>query len=107
MKLIWMLTDGKQLIANYIPNLHEFDFKYTSDDDDCFGDITVGESMIGFTSPFWFERRWFFEVEINPYRTILSIGLSKYIEKRVFCIITVVFFLLGQNYLSFKIIQTP
>jgi hypothetical protein len=73
----------EQLILQDLPRLKEFKFKYyqyTFDENELM--ISDDESY-QFTSAFWFERQWIYEVKIDDEQTIYSISPYKYIERKL------------------------
>jgi hypothetical protein len=71
--------------------LKEFEFEYheyTYDENELM--ISDNESIISdnescqFTSAFWFERQWIYEVKIDDEQIIYSISPYKYIERKLF-----------------------
>jgi hypothetical protein len=81
----------EQLILQNLPRLKEFEFEYheyTYDENELM--ISDNESIISdnescqFTSAFWFERQWIYEVKIDDEQIIYSISPYKYIERKLF-----------------------
>lgn len=77
-------TRWKQLILQDLPQLKEFEFKYyryASDDE---VERSSYDEHNRFTSSFWLQRQWIYEVTIDDEQFIYSISPYKYIEIKFF-----------------------
>ena len=67
----------ERMIQKHVPYLQKFDYKYrTFDDCEDLEDV-LHLKMDRFTSPFWTEQQWFFEVEISTDTIVYSISSHK------------------------------
>ncbi|CAF1325834.1 unnamed protein product [Adineta steineri] len=64
----------KRLIKNYIPNLHRFIYKYPKYND--YETTSLDTIFNQFISPFWVNKAWIFELQIN--NRVISFSIQPY-----------------------------
>jgi hypothetical protein len=67
----------ERLILQHMPHLRIFDFEYAEFVDSDFDPKSYHAQFNRFTSPFWVERRWRFELEIDNQRVFYSIHSNR------------------------------
>ncbi|CAF1409348.1 unnamed protein product [Rotaria sordida] len=72
----------KRLIIEQMPHLLRFNYQYSEYDYNFYKDTSLDVIINRFSSPFWVDRGWIFELEINIYIP----GVPKVLQHFVFCI---------------------
>ncbi|CAF1131356.1 unnamed protein product [Adineta steineri] len=67
----------KRLIENYIPNLQEFIYEYPGYEYNDYETTSLDTNFNQFISPFWMNKGWIFELEINNKEISFSIHPHK------------------------------
>jgi hypothetical protein len=81
----------ERLIKKHMPHLNKFHFCYDQYINDDFR-VNPGYNFINrFTSPFWFERKWFCELKIVRGDLIFLVHPFRYIRKQILFIATHIF----------------
>jgi hypothetical protein len=87
------LDRWEELILKYLPQLEKFYLKYHvnfQDDDET---PMFYKEPYQFVSPFWTERQWIFDAEVDFYSVIYSIRPYKYMKKSFFLFHNIYLFL--------------
>jgi hypothetical protein len=71
----------EQLISLHMPHLQKFHFQHRESSDNKY-QVTLHHPLINqFTSPFWTDRQWIFEITINGLDFLYSIQPYRYLEE--------------------------
>lgn len=73
----------ERMIKNHMTHLQKFNYKYHIYDDSVHLEKTLYLTMNHFTSPFWTEQQWFFEIGISTNVLVYSICSHKYVTRHI------------------------
>jgi hypothetical protein len=85
------------IISQHLPFLRTFNFEYRD-----FNPTSNNMSVSKFTSAFWIDRRWIFELKVDMYQESItkmtySIHSSKYIKQNLVFFSLIIFLFAGKN----------